>query len=260
MVIITKNSSSSISNGRKRAKVLSITTLMLMIPTALAVLGVLWLMTQTTTVPPPPPSPTLLLRKVPRNSAQVVVSPLDHRRKVEVKKVKIEEKKVEVKKVEQQQQQQQVVPTTTTATTKKKNNNNNNHTIAYAISLIKCGDKQTTSAGLTDAALILQHSIHLISSRSNNGKSKYDYRMIAIVHRQAVECSSVLKQVGFEIVIVDPPVQQEQIQGEHLKKTIHKEWCCGHRKLCVTIDIYVILCDVCMCVYKFSFDLYYILV
>ena len=259
MVIITKNSSSSISNGRKRAKVLSITTLMLMIPTALAVLGVLWLMTQTTTVPPPPPSPTLLLRKVPRNSAQVV-SPLDHRRKVEVKKVKIEEKKVEVKKVEQQQQQQQVVPTTTTATTKKKNNNNNNHTIAYAISLIKCGDKQTTSAGLTDAALILQHSIHLISSRSNNGKSKYDYRMIAIVHRQAVECSSVLKQVGFEIVIVDPPVQQEQIQGEHLKKTIHKEWCCGHRKLCVTIDIYVILCDVCMCVYKFSFDLYYILV
>jgi hypothetical protein len=102
-----------------------------------------------------------------------------------------------------------------------------NQTIAYAISLIKCGDFQTNAAGLMDAAIILRHSIHLISSRHNNA-SKYDYNMVAIVHRQAVECSSLLEKVGFEIMVVDPPVQPSEIQGEYLRKNIHEEWCCGH--------------------------------
>jgi hypothetical protein len=26
---------------------------------------------------------------------------------------------------------------------------------------------------------------------------------------------------------VDPPVQTDEIQGEYLRKQIHKEWCCG---------------------------------
>ena len=104
--------------------------------------------------------------------------------------------------------------------------------IAYAISLVKCGDHQTTSAGLMDAALILRHSIHLISSRNPHSGSKYDYTMIAIVHRKAIRCSRVLRKVGFEILVVAPPVQPTEIQGEHLREHIHKEWCCGHGTCC----------------------------
>ena len=96
--------------------------------------------------------------------------------------------------------------------------------VAYAVSFIKCGDFQTHSAGLTDASLVLRHSIHKISSRNPASGSKYDYKMYAIVHRQAEECSEVLRSTGFEVLIVDPPVKQEDIQGEHLRKNIHKEW------------------------------------
>lgn len=101
-------------------------------------------------------------------------------------------------------------------------------TVAYAISLIKCGDKQSTSAGLVDAALVMRHSIHLQSWRNPESGSKYDYNMYAIVHRDAVECSSVLENAGFTIVVKDPPIQPSEIKGDHLKNSIHKEWCCGH--------------------------------
>jgi hypothetical protein len=112
----------------------------------------------------------------------------------------------------------------------------NNDTIAYVISLVKCGDKQTTSAGLIDAALILQHSIHQISRRNYAiSGSRYDYTMIALVHRQAEECSHVLRTVGFQIQIVDTPIDQTQIQNEHLRKSIHREWCCGHGKLNIKV-------------------------
>lgn len=100
--------------------------------------------------------------------------------------------------------------------------------VAYAVSFIKCGDKQTHSAGLVDASLILRHSIHQISSRNPASGSKYDYKMYAIVHEQAKECSARLREVGFDIVVVKPPIQPQDIQGEYLRKTVHKEWCCGH--------------------------------
>lgn len=99
--------------------------------------------------------------------------------------------------------------------------------IGYAVSLIKCGDKQTTTAGLMDAALILRHSVHMTSVRNPSSKSKYDYKMYAIVHRQALECSAVLEQVGFELIIADPPIEAKDIQGDFLRSRIHREWCCG---------------------------------
>jgi len=99
--------------------------------------------------------------------------------------------------------------------------------IAYAVSFIKCGDFQTHAAGLTDASLILRHSVHKISRRNPDSGSKYDYKMYAIVHRQAEACSQILSQTGFEVVIVDPPVLQKEIRGEHLHKKINREWCCG---------------------------------
>ena len=101
-------------------------------------------------------------------------------------------------------------------------------TIAYAISLIKCGDKQSTPAGLVDAALVTRHSIHLQSFRNPASGSRYDYNMYAIVHKDAEECSGVLKDAGFTIVVKDPPIQPSEIKGEYLKKKIQNEWCCGH--------------------------------
>jgi len=100
-------------------------------------------------------------------------------------------------------------------------------TVAYAVSFIKCGDKQTHAAGLTDASIVLRHSIYKISSRNPSSGSKYDFKMYALVHPQAESCSSKLQDVGFEVIIVDPPVQPSEIRGEHLRKKIHKEWCCG---------------------------------
>ena len=68
--------------------------------------------------------------------------------------------------------------------------------IAYVISLIKCGDRQSSTAGLIDAALVLRHSVHLQSIRNTESRSKYDYQMYAIVHSNALECSQILKTVG----------------------------------------------------------------
>jgi hypothetical protein len=100
--------------------------------------------------------------------------------------------------------------------------------VAYAVSFIKCGDFRTQSADLTDASLILRHSIHQISSRNSLSKSRYDYKMYALVHRQAVDCFTELNErTGFEVIVVDSPVRTDEIRGETLRKNIHRELCCG---------------------------------
>ncbi|EED88875.1 predicted protein [Thalassiosira pseudonana CCMP1335] len=100
-------------------------------------------------------------------------------------------------------------------------------TIAYAISLIKCSDFQSSTSGLLDAATILRHSIHKQSIRTPSSGSKYDYKLYAIVHTNAASCSNILSDLGYEIIVKDSPVQAEEIWGEYLRKHIHKEWCCG---------------------------------
>lgn len=102
-------------------------------------------------------------------------------------------------------------------------------TVAYAISLIKCSDKQTTDVGLIDAALVLRHSVHKISIRNHaESQSQYDYRMYALVHPQAESCSHVLRTAGFEIVLIEkPPVEVHEIRGDYLRDNIETEWCCG---------------------------------
>jgi hypothetical protein len=97
--------------------------------------------------------------------------------------------------------------------------------IAYAISLIKCGDFQSSTAGLQDAALVLKHSIHQTSVRNPHSGSHYDYKAYAIVHRQAEKCAQELADAGYELVIRDPPVDKSMIRGDYLRKKIHKEWC-----------------------------------
>lgn len=99
--------------------------------------------------------------------------------------------------------------------------------VAYAVSFIKCGDFQTHAAGLVDASLVLRHSIHKISSRNPESGSKYDYKMYAIVHKQAEECSGQIRNMGFEVVVVDQPIDRSEIKGDYLRKHIQREWCCG---------------------------------
>lgn len=96
-------------------------------------------------------------------------------------------------------------------------------TVGYAVSLIKCQDKQSTPEGLVDAALVLRHSIHRAHATSRH----YDYQMYAFVHPDAVGCSNVLNDAGFTVLVRDSPVHAHEIQGEHLRKHIDREWCCG---------------------------------
>ena len=104
-------------------------------------------------------------------------------------------------------------------------------TVAYAISIITCESKgghgPLNAAGLVDSSLVMRHSIHNISSRNPDSQSQYDYKMFAIVHKQAEDCSHVLKELGYEVLVVDPPVVREDIQGIFLRKKIGKEFCCG---------------------------------
>jgi hypothetical protein len=100
-----------------------------------------------------------------------------------------------------------------------------NVTVAYAVSLVKCGDHQSTEEGLIDASLVMRHSIHL-----THLQSKYHYKMYAIVHEKAVKCSGVLRDSGFEIVVVAQPINRTEIRGEFLRNHIQREWCCGHQE------------------------------
>ena len=102
-------------------------------------------------------------------------------------------------------------------------------TVAYAASFIKC--ENAASSGLIDASLVLRHSIHKISSRNPESGSKYDYKMYAIVHRtQAIECLDTIQDLGYEVIIVDPPFEVEDIQCEEVRVNMHFAWCCGHHE------------------------------
>lgn len=101
--------------------------------------------------------------------------------------------------------------------------------IGYAISLIKCSDFQSSSAGLIDAAMVLRHSVHMTSVRNPTSGSVYDYKMFAIVHREAHQegCGKRLQEAGFTMLVKDPPVKRSEIHSAFLRQHIAKEWCCG---------------------------------
>lgn len=103
--------------------------------------------------------------------------------------------------------------------------------IAYVVSLIECTDNhksgQSSVAGLQDGSIVLRHSIHQNSVRNPASGSKYDYEMYAIIHEKASACAPILEDVGFKVLIKDPPVVKSDIRGDYLRKTIHKEVCCG---------------------------------
>ena len=95
--------------------------------------------------------------------------------------------------------------------------------IAYAISLTSCSE----TPSLVDGAAILAHSIHLSSIQNPKSKSKYDYKMYAIIHQNAISCQPTLEKLGYTPLIVDVPVPVKDIEGDFLREKVPDNGCCG---------------------------------
>mmetsp|Transcript_14904 Transcript_14904/g.18731 ORF Transcript_14904/g.18731 Transcript_14904/m.18731 type:complete len:381 (+) Transcript_14904:1-1143(+) len=110
-----------------------------------------------------------------------------------------------------------------------------NNVIGYAISLTSCGTEP-----YADAAAVLKHSIHLNSIRTPSSGSKYDYKMYAFVHPQALDCSEVYKSLGYEVMTTDTPVDVTKIKGEFLRTTVVKRGCCQEKEF-IKLYVYTLL-------------------
>ena len=98
--------------------------------------------------------------------------------------------------------------------------------IAYAWTLATCSDFQSSTEGMIDAALVLRHSVQRISYPY----SKYGYHMYVLVHPKAAQCTKILEQAGYTVVVKEPPIDKNQIRGEYLRKFVDREWCCGSKE------------------------------
>jgi len=106
-------------------------------------------------------------------------------------------------------------------------------TIGWAVTITGCGVDP-----ITEGAAVLMHSIHLASIRGNmNGR--YNYKMYAIYHPDAIKCAKTLESLGYELVERETPVAVKDIQGEYLKSKIHKNGCCGEKEL-VKLEAYTL--------------------
>ena len=116
-------------------------------------------------------------------------------------------------------------------------NNSPPAVIAHAVSLIKCS-KGPSVAGFLDAAAVLRHSIHRNSvhytggsggtdnSTSAEPRSRYSYKMYAIVHTSCTDHASVLEKLGYTILVRDHPIKKDDIKGKWLRDHIEAENCC----------------------------------
>jgi hypothetical protein len=101
------------------------------------------------------------------------------------------------------------------------NENKAKATVAYAWTLAKCEDFQSSTVGMIDAALVLQYSVHQISSRV--GKSEYDYQMYVFVHESAEKCAQVFREVGYTVLVFPQPIKVRDIRGSYLRKKVDSE-------------------------------------
>jgi len=129
-----------------------------------------------------------------------------------------------------------------------KSNNNNKYgakaTIGYAVTVSGCpkddGSHGDFGAGISDGAAVLQHSIHLNSIRNTSPqqpqqpqrhKSRYDYKMYALVHPTAESCArSALEPLGYEVLLRDDPVPVSEIEGDYLRTKVPSNGCCGEKE------------------------------
>jgi hypothetical protein len=86
-------------------------------------------------------------------------------------------------------------------------------TIGYAVSVTGCG-----SDPITEGAAVLKHSIHLTSIRA--GVGKYDYKLYAIVHPDAMECGAPLEELGYTVLKRETPIAVKDIKGKFLRERI----------------------------------------
>jgi hypothetical protein len=111
------------------------------------------------------------------------------------------------------------------------NNNNNSSekekedrtrtTIAYTVTVTSCKNRQL----VMDGASVLQHSIHLATQNS----IKYDYQMVAFVHRDGAGCIDILRMLNYTVHIKSVPFAIENIQGEY-RKWANRTGCCGEKE------------------------------
>jgi hypothetical protein len=87
--------------------------------------------------------------------------------------------------------------------------------IAYAVSLFMCGNHDVQISGLLDSAMVLKHSVELIHRRS-----KYGYKMYAIVHRNALGCADKLRRIGYNILVRDSFIEKDEIEGDYLRRIV----------------------------------------
>lgn len=105
-----------------------------------------------------------------------------------------------------------------------KNNGNNDEqsnadglkpvTVGWAVTITGCG-----SDPISEGAAVLKHAVHLTSIHGNTG-GKYDYKMYAIYHPQGEVCALTLKDLGFELVRRETPVDVKDIEGKFLREHI----------------------------------------
>lgn len=101
-------------------------------------------------------------------------------------------------------------------------------TVAYAISVTGCGDGKEP---LVDGAAVLKHSIHLSSIENPQSTSKYSYKMYAIIHPEALQCTEKqLASHGYTILVRKEPVAVKDIEGEFLRERVEKNGCCGAKE------------------------------
>lgn len=100
--------------------------------------------------------------------------------------------------------------------------------VAYAVSITYCHPDDF----IADAAAVLKHSIHLVSSRTTDKHttSRYDYQMYAFVHPDATNCTLSLKELGYKVLVKDTPIQVDDIQNEELREDITTTGCCHERE------------------------------
>ena len=104
--------------------------------------------------------------------------------------------------------------------------------IAYTVTLTGCGGGQDArysrneAMGLiTQGAAVLRHSIYLAHE-----SSKYDFRMYALVHPSAKECSEVMSKLGYTVLIRNTPFDRKDIKKVFLRENIDRASCCGEKE------------------------------
>lgn len=104
-------------------------------------------------------------------------------------------------------------------------NHGDSATIGIASTITACGKDR-----FTEGAAIMKYSVDQTSIHGNKG-GKYEYKFYIFYHPDAIECTSPLKDLGFELVESPTPLNVSDIRGEVLRDRIVNNGCCGEREL-----------------------------